>query len=36
MLVITEIRGTGWDAIPADRVLRNLRRHLRQLQGRHT
>lgn len=33
MLVIIEIKGTGWDAIPADRVLRNLRRHLRQLQA---
>jgi hypothetical protein len=33
MLVIIEIKGTDWDAIPADRVMRNLRRHLRQLQG---
>ena len=33
MLVIIEIKGTDWDAIPADRVLRNLRRHLRQLQA---
>jgi hypothetical protein len=33
MLVIIEIKGTGWDAIPADRVMRNLRRHLRQLQA---
>jgi hypothetical protein len=33
MLVIIEIKGTGWDAIPADRVLGNLRRHLRQLQA---
>jgi hypothetical protein len=24
---------TDWDAIPADRVMRNLRRHLRQLQA---
>ena len=31
MLVIIEIKGTDWDAIPADRVMRNLRRHLRQL-----
>lgn len=33
MLVIIEIEGTDWDAIPAGRVLRNLRRHLRQLQA---
>jgi hypothetical protein len=33
MLVIIEIKGTGWDAIPVDRVMRNLRRHLRQLQA---
>jgi hypothetical protein len=33
MLVIIEIKGTDSDAIPADRVLRNLRRHLRQLQA---
>ena len=33
MLVIIEIKVTGWDAIPPGRVLRNLRRHLRQLQG---
>jgi hypothetical protein len=33
MLVVIEIEGTGWDAIPADRVMRNLRRHLRQLQA---
>ena len=33
MLVIIEIMGTNWDAIPADRVMRNLRRHLRQLQA---
>jgi hypothetical protein len=33
MLVVIEIKGTGWDAIPADRVMRNLRRHLRQLQA---
>jgi hypothetical protein len=28
MLVIIEIKGTDWDAIPADRVLRNLRQQL--------
>jgi hypothetical protein len=33
MLVIIEIKGTDWDAIAADRVMRNLRRHLRQLQA---
>ena len=33
MLVLIEIKGTDWDAIPAPRVMRNLRRHLRQLQG---
>jgi hypothetical protein len=33
MLVIIEIKGTDWDAIAADRVLRNLRRHLHQLQA---
>jgi hypothetical protein len=33
MLVIIEIMGTDWDAIPADRVMRNVRRHLRQLQS---
>ena len=33
MLVIIEIKGTNWDAIPADRVMRNLRRHLHQLQA---
>jgi len=33
MLVIIEIKGTNWDLIPADRLLRNLRRHLHQLQG---
>jgi hypothetical protein len=33
MLVIIEIKGTDWDTIPAARVMRNLRRHLRQLQG---
>jgi hypothetical protein len=33
MLVIIEIKGTDWDAIPANRVVKNLRRHLRQLQA---
>jgi aspartyl-tRNA(Asn)/glutamyl-tRNA(Gln) amidotransferase subunit A len=33
MLVIIEIKGTDWDSIPAGRVMRNLRRHLRQLQS---
>jgi hypothetical protein len=33
MLVIVEIKGTDWDTIPAARVRRNLRRHLRQLQA---
>lgn len=33
MLVIIEIKGTNWDLIPADRQMRNLRRHLHQLQG---
>jgi hypothetical protein len=33
MLVIIEIKATDWDTIPAARVRRNLRRHLRQLQG---
>jgi hypothetical protein len=33
LLVIIEIKGTDWDAIPADRVMKNLRRHLRQLQA---
>jgi hypothetical protein len=33
MLVIIEIKGTDWDKIPAARLMRNLRRHLRQLQG---
>jgi len=33
MLVIIEIKGTDWDKITAARVVRNLRRHLRQLQG---
>jgi hypothetical protein len=33
MLVIIEIKGTDWDKIPAAHLMRNLRRHLRQLQG---
>jgi len=33
MLVIIEIKGTDWDTIPAARIMRNLRRHLRQLQA---
>jgi hypothetical protein len=33
MLVIAEMKGTGRDVIPADRVMGNLRRHLRQLQA---
>jgi len=33
MLVIIEIKGTDWDATPANRVVRNLRRHLHQLQA---
>ena len=33
MLVIIEIKGTDWNAISADRVMRNLCRHLRQLQA---
>ena len=33
MLVIIEIKGTDWDAIPVLGVMRNLRRHLRQLQA---
>jgi hypothetical protein len=33
MLVVIEIKGTDRDAIPADRVMRNLRRHLRQLEA---
>jgi hypothetical protein len=33
MLVIIELKGTDWGAIPADRVMRNLRRHLHQLQA---
>lgn len=33
MLVIIEIKGTDWDKVPAVRVRRNVRRHLRQLQA---
>ena len=33
MLVIIEIKGTNWDLIPSERLMRNLRRHLHQLQG---
>lgn len=33
MLVIVEIKGTDWDKIATARIMRNLRRHLRQLQG---
>jgi hypothetical protein len=33
MLVIIEIKGTDWDKIPAVRIRRNVRRHLRQLQA---
>jgi len=33
MLIIIEIKGTDWDQIPAARMRRNLRRHLRQLQA---
>ena len=33
MLVIIEIKATNWNKIPADRLMRNLRRHLHQLQG---
>lgn len=32
MLVVIEIKATNWDQIPANRRMRNLRRHLRQLQ----
>ena len=31
MLIIIEIKGTGWDKIRADRVKRNVQRHIRQL-----
>jgi hypothetical protein len=33
MLVIIEIKGTDWNKIHASRAMRNLRRHLRQLQA---
>jgi hypothetical protein len=33
MLVIIEIKGTNWNLIPSHRLMRNLRRHLHQLQG---
>jgi hypothetical protein len=33
MLVVIEIKETDWDKIAPDRVIRNLRRHLRQLQS---
>jgi hypothetical protein len=33
MLVIIEVKATDWDKIPAARLMRNLRRHLHQLQG---
>jgi hypothetical protein len=33
MLVIVEIKATDWDKIPPAHVMRNLRRHLRQLQA---
>ena len=33
MLVIIEIKATDWDKIPQARIMRNLRRHLRQLQA---
>ncbi len=33
LLVIIEIKGTDWDEISAAGMMRNLRRHLRQLQG---
>lgn len=31
MLIIIEIKGTDWDKIRADRVKRNVQRHIRQL-----
>ena len=31
MLIIIEIKGTDWDKIRADRVRRNVQRHIRQL-----
>jgi hypothetical protein len=33
MLIIIEIKGTDWDNIRADRVKRNVQRHIRQLLG---
>jgi hypothetical protein len=33
MLVIIEIKATDWDKIPTARLMRNIRRHLRQLQA---
>jgi hypothetical protein len=33
MLTVIEIKGTDWDKIRPDRVTRNLRAHLRQLQA---
>jgi Homeodomain-like domain len=36
MLVIIEIKGTNWDLIPTDGMMRNLRRHLHQLRGTST
>ena len=33
MLVIIEIKATDWDKIPQAGIMRNLRRHLRQLQA---
>lgn len=33
MLIIIEIKGTDWDKIRADRVKRNVQRHIRQLLG---
>lgn len=31
--MIIEIKATDWNKIPTDRLMRNLRRHLRQLQA---
>jgi hypothetical protein len=33
ILVIIEIKGTDWDALQADRMMRNLRRYLREVQA---
>ena len=33
LLVIIEIKGTDWNKIRGDRIARNVRAHLRQLQG---